>query len=111
MKILVSWLRDFVDVTASPEDLGRALTGRGFELSSIDAHRSTIDDGRSTIDDDAVLDFEVLANRPDALSVVGFAREAATIYNLPLKASELRAPTGSGSTDVAVRLEAPDLCP
>jgi hypothetical protein len=30
VKILVSWLRDFVDLTASPEDLGQALTGRGF---------------------------------------------------------------------------------
>jgi phenylalanyl-tRNA synthetase beta chain len=104
VKILVSWLRDFVDLTASPEDLGQALTGRGFELSAIDAHRSTIDD-------DAILDFEVLANRPDALSVVGFARETATIYNLPLKTSELRPLTSSGSTDVAVNLEAPDLCP
>ena len=45
VKILVSWLRDFVDVTASPEELGETLTMRGFELS---IEKSTIDDGRST---------------------------------------------------------------
>ncbi len=37
MKIaLISWLRDFVDVTVSPEELGETLTMRGFELSSIE---------------------------------------------------------------------------
>ena len=76
MKILVSWLRDFVDVHVSPEELGETLTLRGFELSAIE---------RSTLDDAAVLDFEVMANRPDALSVIGFAREVGTAYSLPVK--------------------------
>ncbi|HKY20746.1 MAG TPA: phenylalanine--tRNA ligase subunit beta [Vicinamibacterales bacterium] len=70
MKLLVSWLRDFVDVTASPEELGETLSLRGFELASMDRsaigdrpsaighrpsaigdHRSTIADPRSTIAD------------------------------------------------------------
>src|SRR5688572_2206970 len=87
MKILVSWLRDFVDVTASPEELGDMLTMRGFELSSIDS--VTMDppsrDGATARQADAVPDFEVTANRPDALSVIGFAREAGTAYSLPVK--------------------------
>jgi len=36
VKIPVSWLRDFVDVPDSPEDLGETLTLRGFELSNIE---------------------------------------------------------------------------
>jgi ERCC4-type nuclease len=36
MKVPVSWLRDFVDVPVSPEELGEALTLRGFELSAIE---------------------------------------------------------------------------
>ncbi len=115
MKVLVSWLRDFVDVTASPEELGDTLTMRGFELSSIekvtiDDGRSTMDDGRSTIDD-AVLDFEVTANRPDALSVIGFAREAGTAYSLPVKPLVPKPLPQTPAKDVAVTLEAPDLCP
>jgi len=62
VKILTSWLREFVDVTAPPEELGHLLSMRGFELASIEQatvtprstmadRRSTIDDGRSTIDD------------------------------------------------------------
>ncbi len=35
--------------------------------------------------DDAVLDFDVTANRPDCLSIRGIAREVATAYELPLR--------------------------
>ena len=100
MKILISWLRDFVDITASPEALGEALNMRGFELSSIE-----------TIDDDAVLDFEVTANRPDALSVIGFAREVGTAYSLPVKPLVPKPLPSTPAKDATVKLEAPDLCP
>ena len=36
MKVPLSWLRDFVDIPVSPEDLGETLTLRGFELSAIE---------------------------------------------------------------------------
>ncbi len=115
MKILVSWLREFVDVTVPPEELGRRLSMAGFELAAIE--KTTIDDGRSTMDD-AILDFEITANRPDALSVLGFAREAATAYSLRLRVPApgagplaLKRLETKSATDVAVKLDAPDLCP
>jgi phenylalanyl-tRNA synthetase beta chain len=101
VKILISWLRDFVDVTASAEQLGEMLTSRGFELSSIEKLEN----------EDAVLDFEVTANRPDALSVIGFAREVGTAYALPVKPLVPKPLTSKPTSDVAVKLEAPDLCP
>src|SRR6266850_1918264 len=61
MRLLVSWLRDFVDVKATAEEIGEGLGLRGFELAGIEP----VGDG------DAVIDFEVTANRPDCLSVVG----------------------------------------
>ncbi len=36
MKILVSWLRDFVPVTASPEDIARTMSVRGFAVEGIE---------------------------------------------------------------------------
>ncbi|MSO56806.1 MAG: phenylalanine--tRNA ligase subunit beta [Acidobacteria bacterium] len=127
MKILVSWLREFVDLTAPPEELGRVLSMCGFELASVEkrdresfSKRPGEKDSRSLFSDlfqDAVLDFEITANRPDALSVRGLAREAATAYSLPLRAP---APgpgplaltrLAKGEAAVAVTLEAPDLCP
>src|SRR5881227_1609288 len=127
MKILVSWLRDFVYVTAPPEELGQRLSMAGFELSEIGVREpfsaGSSEKGSRTPISDAVLDFEILANRPDCLSVIGLAREAATAYSLPLRAlgSDPGTVRGSdplalkklqtGATDVTVRLEAPDLCP
>ena len=74
MRLVVSWLRDFVDVKASPEEIAETLGLRGFEVASVEP----LDAG------DAVIDFEVTANRPDCLSVLGLAREVATAYGLPL---------------------------
>ena len=109
MKVVVSWLRDFVDVTASPEEIGETLTLRGFELSSIEKFEGV----RSHSDpfSDAVLDFEVTANRPDALSVIGFAREVGTAYSRPVKPLVPKPLPTRPTADVAIKLEAPDLCP
>jgi phenylalanyl-tRNA synthetase beta chain len=75
VKVLVSWLRDFVDVPGRPEEIAAALSVRGFAVEGIEY----VGVG------DAVLDFEVTANRPDCLSVSGIAREVATAYGLQVR--------------------------
>src|SRR5262245_8272611 len=82
---------------------------------------------------DAVIDFEVTANRPDCLSVVGIAREVATAYGLQLRRPAVRergadrGPTATDGTrapdlhlaslkavdaaDVEIAIDAPVLCP
>src|SRR5688572_33479962 len=109
MKVLVSWLRDFVDVNVPPEALGEMLTQRGFELSSIEKAPAafvarTTEKGSPSLFDDAVLDFEVTANRPDALSVLGFAREVGTAYSLPVKPPVPKPLTSKATNDVMVKL-------
>src|SRR3954470_7323618 len=102
MRLVLSWLREFVDVKASAEDVAQTLALRGFEVASIEA----LDAG------DAVIDFEVTANRPDALSVIGLAREVATAYNLPLRSPMPLANVSVGTSDrIAVSLGDPELCP
>src|SRR4051794_36198368 len=102
MRLVLSWLREFVDVKASAEDVAQTLALRGFEVASIEA----LDAG------DAVIDFEVTANRPDALSVIGLAREVATACNLPLRTSMPLADVPVGYSErITVTLGAPDLCP
>ena len=80
MKILVSWLREFADVPVSVETLAWDLNMTGFEVASIDAPPSPAVGGESpgAGEADAVIDFEITANRPDCLSVIGMAREVAT---------------------------------
>jgi phenylalanyl-tRNA synthetase beta chain len=109
MRLVLSWLRDFVDVDASAEDIAATLGLRGFEVASIE----TIDAS------DAVIDFEITANRPDCLSVIGLAREVATAYNrpmtLPSREAGARVPLATltmGSSDrITVTTEDADLCP
>ena len=119
MKVLLSWIRDFVDVPGTAEDIGGRMSLRGLALEGIESRG-----------DDAVIDFDVTSNRPDCLSVRGIAREIATAYQLPLNArAEARALTGAQSPAAAgaasetartpasaaaakipVRIDDPDLC-
>ena len=109
MRLLVSWARDFVDVTADPEEIAERLALRGFEVASVEPLG----------DNDGVIDFEVTANRPDCLSVQGLAREISVLYDLPLRepstdaGAKIRLATAQpGESDrLRVTLEDPDLCP
>ena len=74
MKVPLSWIREFVDVKASAEEIGTLMGVRGLALEGLEPHG-----------DDVVMDFDVTANRPDCMSVIGIAREIATAYNLPLR--------------------------
>jgi phenylalanyl-tRNA synthetase beta chain len=102
VKILVSWLREYVDVPVSTEELARDLTMRGFEVAAIDRIADSADD--------AVIDFEITANRPDCLSVIGMAREASVRYGTPLRVPSPPAPP-AGDLPLRVTVEAPDACP
>jgi phenylalanyl-tRNA synthetase beta chain len=107
VKILVSWLRDFVEVPVPPKDLAWALHLLGFEVASVEPPP-----GAPGTDDDAVIDFEITANRPDCLSVLGMAREVATRFGVPLRGPATAAATPAGDPlPLAVSIEAPDLCP
>ena len=63
---------------------------------------------------DRVVEFEITPNRPDCLSVIGLAREAAASFNLPLNlhAPEVKA-EGEGNLMELLDVETPDadLCP
>jgi len=62
--------------------------------------------------DDVVTEFEITSNRPDCLSVLGLAREAAATYKLDFrpKTLELRPGQGNVADYLKVRIDAPDLC-
>jgi len=109
MRLLVSWVREFVDVTSAPAEIAEKLGLRGFEVASIEPLG----------ENDAVIDFEVTANRPDCLGVLGFARELSATYNVPLRqpsdetgARIALAPVTHGESErLKVTIEEPELCP
>ena len=64
--------------------------------------------------DDHVVEFEITPNRPDCLSVIGLAREAAVTFDKPLKLHDARwcpAAARTFTTTSASDIEDPALCP
>jgi len=126
MKILLSWLREFVDVPGTAEQIAATMSVRGFAVEGIEAlpefTEAVAADGTvartPAASADAVIDFEVTANRPDCLSVAGMAREIATAYGL-----QVRRPVAGGSSlaltslksvdqgDIDIAIESKEWCP
>lgn len=101
MKIVYNWLKDFVDVTASPDDLGSRLALSGTNIGGVEKGPHG-----------AVIDAEVSSNRPDCLGHLGVAREVSAIYKTPLKPVSPKPTEGARKASEAVRVEiqAPELC-
>ena len=101
MKVLYSWLQDFVAVSASPEELASRLALSGTNIGGIENGPHG-----------AVIDAEVTSNRPDCLSHYGIAREVGAIYKLPLKQVSPK-PTESAAKSagaIKVEIRSPELC-
>src|SRR5262249_18445379 len=63
--------------------------------------------------DDWILEIEITPNRPDALSVVGVAREISALTGAPFRFPQVavtECEVGASSL-AAVEIQAPDLCP
>lgn len=101
MKVVYNWLKDFVDVTAAPQELASRLALSGTNIGSVENGPHG-----------AVIDAEVGSNRPDCLGHYGIAREVAAIYKLPLKhVSPKPAESAAKASDaVKVEIQSPNLC-
>ena len=102
MKVAYNWLKEFLDVTASPEEIASRLALSGTNIAGIEngAHG-------------AVIDAEVTSNRPDCLGMLGVAREVGAICRLPVKFAApkpVETSTSKASDAVSVKIEAVDLC-
>ncbi len=102
MKISYNWLREFVDVDLSPRELATKLTMAGLAVDAVEAHG-----------DDHILEFDLTSNRPDCLSHLGIAREAAAVSGKALRMPDVRiAESRTKTSDVtSVEILNPDLCP
>ncbi len=62
--------------------------------------------------DDEIVEFEITNNRPDCLSVLGLAQEAAAVFDTPLnyKEPEYKTAGGNINDELTVKVENPKLC-
>jgi phenylalanyl-tRNA synthetase beta chain len=97
VKVPLSWLREFVAVPGTAEEIAATMSLRGFAVEGIEPNAG-----------DPVIDFEVTANRPDCMSVVGIAREVATACGLPVRRPAVRTSAARETAPVApARAEGP----
>ncbi len=59
---------------------------------------------------DVVFDLSITTNRPDAMSIVGIARDLAAYYGIEYSIPERPLVTTPGATDVSVEIEDPEGC-
>jgi phenylalanyl-tRNA synthetase beta chain len=101
MKVLYNWLKEFVDLKATPEDLRETLSLSGTAVEALEQTAAG-----------PLLDAELTSNRADCLGHYGIAREAAALYRLALKPVEAYpreiAEYATGAT--RVEIESPELC-
>jgi len=100
MKVLYNWLKEFVDLTATPEDLRTRLSLSG---TAVEALEQTVAG--------PMLDAELTSNRADCLGHYGIAREAAALYRLALKPVEAYPREMYLAAAAArVQIDCPELC-
>src|ERR1700688_1804186 len=101
MKVLYNWLKEFVDLVATPEDLRTRLSLSGTAVEALEQTSAG-----------PLLDVDLTSNRADCLGHYGIAREAAALYRLPLKPVEPRLSESAEQVSAATRveIESPVLC-
>lgn len=101
MKISLDWLKNYVDVDGSAEEVAEVLSNLGLPCEGI-----------GYLDDDVVIDVEVTSNRGDCLGHIGVARElaAATGKELKLPAVQLDELSKEVGEFASVAILSPELC-
>jgi phenylalanyl-tRNA synthetase beta chain len=102
MRVPLEWLKQYVNVQATAQEVGTKLTMGGLEVEGIETSALG-----------PVLDVYITPNRGDCLSLVGVAREVAALYGLPLTMNVPPASDKGGdvAAQTSVTIEDPDLCP
>src|SRR5437899_8771608 len=104
MKLCPQWIRDYVELAVDDRRRAEDLTNVGIAVEGISGSGA-----------DVVFEMEIGTNRPDAMNHYGVAREAAAIYDMPLKQlsalSSQRSAKASHDAPFPITVEEPQLCP
>ncbi|MDA1314816.1 MAG: phenylalanine--tRNA ligase subunit beta [Acidobacteria bacterium] len=101
MRILYSWLKDYVDIPETSQELADKITMAGLTVDEIFEQ-----------DGEFIYEVEITANRPDAMNHLGVAREIAAVCDRPLKPPVVKVPEQepAAATRAAIEIVDPKLC-
>jgi len=102
MKVVYNWLKDFVEVPATPQELASRLALSGTNIGGVENGPHG-----------AVIEAEVSSNRPDCLGHLGIAREVGAIFKQPVVFTPPRpeeSATAKAADAIRVDIQSPELC-
>jgi phenylalanyl-tRNA synthetase beta chain len=102
MNFSLNWIRDYLDINLSPQEIADALSDIGLLVESITRRGG-----------DYLLDIEIHSNRPDWMNVLGICRELSAITGTKLQQPPLNHDEISDKTAdfISVEILDPELCP
>ena len=102
MKFTLDWLKEFVSIRWSPEELAHRLTMAGLEVESVEVSG-----------DDRIFTLGITPNRSDCLSLVGIAREVSALQGKSFIHKPVASLKGAGSIKDFVQVKVHDTkgCP
>ena len=102
MKLSYEWIKDYININKTPEEVAHGLTMSGSEVDSIE------DVGK-----DKVMEMEITSNRPDCLNMVGLAREISAVFDEELKELKVQEVkiSGDNAAKIECEIKAKNLCP
>lgn len=96
-----SWLSEFVSLSGISDDqFAREMTFAGNKVESV-----------QKINGKVVYEFEITSNRPDTLSIIGLAREAAAVFDRNLKLPKIPAKRNLKKRPISLTLRDKKICP
>lgn len=99
MKLSLAWLKEFLDLDSSPEEIADALTLAGLEAEGFEEKEG-----------DTVFEIGLTPNLGHCMSVIGIARELSAILQIPLKRKEITFEESPDRIDIELKVEDPDKC-
>jgi phenylalanyl-tRNA synthetase beta chain len=113
MKLLLSWLKELIDVDRSPREIAQALTMAGLEVESLTPLSPQYARPPPMGAEDWVMEVAVTPNRGDCLGLLGLAREVAALTGSRVRLPPVLPHARGAGTDrlVDVHISNPDLCP
>ncbi len=100
MKLPVSWLKKYIDISITPEKLAELLTLSGTKVEHIEKKGG-----------EAVFQIEVTTNRPDCLSVLGLAKEVSALTGKKIKLPLLKKEASGSYGEIKIEIQDKKGCP
>ncbi|HRW12002.1 MAG TPA: phenylalanine--tRNA ligase subunit beta [Syntrophomonas sp.] len=101
MAVSINWLKQYVDIPWSPQELAHRLTMAGIAIEGVDE-----------INGDSVLELDLTPNRGDCLGMIHLAREVAALQHQEIKIPPLKIRENGEKIDdyIKVDIADADLC-